>query len=50
MAILRAAGRLQADDALDLYLRSAPAEPNLVRQLQQGGQVNIGKPEAGEGL
>ena len=38
VTVLRAAAGLQADDALDLDLRPAPAHPYLVRQLQELGQ------------
>ena len=45
VAVLGAAARLQRDDALDLDLRAAPAHPDLVRQLQQGGQRLVGQPQ-----
>ena len=43
MAVLRASAGLQRDDALDLDLRTAPAHPDLVRELEGGGQVFVGK-------
>ena len=43
MAILRAATGFQADDALDLDLRAAPAHPHLVGQRQQLVEPVIGQ-------
>ena len=35
VTVFRAAAGLEADDALDLDIRAAPAHPHLVRQTQQ---------------
>jgi hypothetical protein len=43
VAILRAAARLQADDALDLDVGSAPRHPHLMRQRQQFVEPIVGQ-------
>ena len=45
MTILRATAGLQADDALDLDLRAAPAHPHLVGQRQQLIEPVVGQPQ-----
>src|SRR3978361_1286743 len=46
VAVLGAAAGLQADDALDLDLRPAPAHPHLVGELKQLGQPHAREQEA----
>ncbi|HEV7581401.1 MAG TPA: radical SAM protein, partial [Mycobacterium sp.] len=45
MAVFGTAAGLEADDALDLDLRAAPAHPHLVGQLQQVLQPLVGQPQ-----
>ena len=50
VTVLGAAAGLEADDALDLDLRSAPAHPDLVGQRQQLVEPIVGQPQHGEHL
>ena len=50
VAVLRAAARLQADDALDLDLRSAPAHAHFMGQRQQLVKAIVGQPQNGQHL
>ena len=45
MAVLRAAARLEADDALDLDLGSAPAHAHFMGQRQQLVEAIVGQPQ-----
>ena len=45
VAVLRAAAGLHRDDALDLDLGAAPAQPHLVREREQVGQRVVGQPQ-----
>lgn len=50
MAVLGAATRLEADDALDLDLGATPLHPDLVRECEQLLEALIGKLEHAQDL